>query len=65
MRNETRDQTAHMDICIIGNNAKSVAAATALTHLGCKVALYALSENEEQHLENYKFEISASIASVS
>ncbi|WP_288999135.1 UDP binding domain-containing protein [uncultured Psychrobacter sp.] len=56
MRNETRDQTAHMDICIIGNNAKSVAAATALTHLGCKVALYALSENEEQYLENYKFD---------
>lgn len=43
-------------ICIIGNNAKSVAGAMALTHFGLSVTLYALSESPDAHIKRYQFD---------
>lgn len=43
-------------ICIIGNNAKSVAGAMALTHFGISVTLYALSESSDTHIKRYQFD---------
>lgn len=43
-------------ICIIGHNAKSVAAATALTHFGFHVLLLGLSDTADNHVRRYQFD---------
>lgn len=58
MKNHSNLLTSKLDsrVCIIGNNAKSVAAAMALTHFGFSVTLYAFSGTAEKHLEKYQFD---------
>lgn len=48
--------TQSKSICIIGNNAKSVAGAMALTHFGISVTLYALSKSSDEHIKRYQFD---------
>ena len=43
-------------LCIIGNNAKSVAAATALAYFGHTVHLLTLSDSPEEHIKRYVFD---------
>ena len=43
-------------ICIIGNNAKAVAGAMALTYFGLSVTFYALSKSADEHVRRYRFD---------
>ncbi|KAF0569373.1 UDP-glucose dehydrogenase [Psychrobacter nivimaris] len=51
-----KTSTQASSICIIGNNAKAVAGAMALTYFGLSVTFYALSKSADEHVRRYQFD---------